>query len=426
MLIDYLSKLYYDNIVRRIAVSFAVLCVIYSILNIFYDDFNGGSAGLYLFGGFIVAALVDFALLSKGERAMRLEHIETYNRDNSIKVTFLFVYSLFILLFNLHDAPSNPSIANIYNFIDIFGVAIITMSFLYNSIINDTSCGFQIESMRNTIKSLAYYSLILFIVSNFGNDILLFVAESPDKTLEIMLTTVILLFIYKMGGNAEYGTNVAVGISTAKAVKEVKASTAQDSKYAAAHEAGHVLIYAALGYLPEQITVAIQDNNKDDNFIGYVSALNSKHRLDEAAYYKWFMLVLLAGKIGEKTILEKNTLGNTNDHDRWTDMAKTYLSNHFNGVYYSEVSNQYEQEANDSKINALQGNQTAMIEAFFSLNTETYQSLYLELLDKKSLDREGLLPFMKKITIPDDFPMPLGKFESFNENWPDESGLYMI
>jgi hypothetical protein len=61
------------------------------------------------------------------------------------------------------------------------------------------------------------------------------------------------------------------------------------------------------------------------------------------------MLVFFAGKLGEAVIHGKSTLGNSNDHVRWLGVARSYLANHYRGMYYAEPQNKFEQEKNEAK-----------------------------------------------------------------------------
>lgn len=201
-------------------------------------------------------------------------------------------------------------------------------------------------------------------------------------------------------------------------------ATERDNRYTAAHESGHALVYAALGCLPPGIQVTVRDELGEDGSLGYVSAINSDHQSHEKTFCEWFMLFLLAGKFGESFACGENTMGSINDHHRWLGLARIYLSNHFDGIFYSEPQSKFEQELNDDKLLKLQLRQIALLEVLFRENVHVFRSISTELLAKKKMVRDDLIPYLSRVIIPEDFPLPLGEFTEFSSVWRGDSGIY--
>ncbi len=158
---------------------------------------------------------------------------------------------------------------------------------------------------------------------------------------------------------------------------------------------------------------AVNDRPDHNGVLGFVTGINSQHRLDEKTFAEWYMLVFLAGKMGE------STLGSTNDHARWLNVAKQYLSNHYRGMFYPEPQNEFEQKLNEEKLSALQSEQLSALSQLFDLNTDMFKGLADALLEKRTLARDELISFLTRVELPEGFPLPFGPFEAFSTEWHD-------
>lgn len=61
----------------------------------------------------------------------------------------------------------------------------------------------------------------------------------------------------------------------------------------------------------------------------------------------------------------------------------------------------------------------------FSNNAQVFESLSAELLKKRKMGREELIPHLSRVVLSDDFPMPLGVVNEFKREWLEELGLYV-
>lgn len=134
------------------------------------------------------------------------------------------------------------------------------------------------------------------------------------------------------------------------------------------------------------------------------------------------MMVFLAGKMGEAQMMGESTLGSTNDHARWLNVAKQYLSNHYRGMFYSEPQNEFEQKLNEEKLTGLQADQLCALSRLFDQNANVFKELADALLEKRTLAREELIPFLARVTLPEGFPLPFGAFEVFSTEWSNAEG----
>lgn len=222
--------------------------------------------------------------------------------------------------------------------------------------------GETIVDLRMITICMAAYLLAFWAVGQFGSEMKELIITNLNETAIGGGFFLLLWLILKIYYKADYLYNANIerertASFTMRGASALPKQTERDDKYTAAHESGHALVYAALGCLPPGIELVIKDNVGIDGSLGYISGINSDHQLNEKTFSEWLMLVFLAGKYGESFAFGENTLGSTNDHQRWLNLAKTYLSNHFDGIFYSDPQNKFEQELNEEKLKKLQCSQ---------------------------------------------------------------------
>lgn len=195
--------------------------------------------------------------------------------------------------------------------------------------------------------------------------------------------------------------------------------TERDRRHVAAHECGHALMYAALGRLPPGAEAVFVERPAAHAPLGFVRAIESTDRIGHAAFALWEMHVLLAGREAEIHLEGTASLGAAVDHRRWLSLARHYLESECDGVYFSEPQNSFENESNESKLIALRARQFGVIRALFTLNADVLLEMRDALLATGRLDREALVPFLARVRLPQEFPLPLGAFDAFETQWPE-------
>lgn len=204
--------------------------------------------------------------------------------------------------------------------------------------------------------------------------------------------------------------------------------TPRDRSYVAAHEAGHALVYAALGGLPSPWQLAIHTHADTRGILGFVSGFRSGNQLEDRTFAEWKMLVLLAGQAGELAMQGDTTLASADDHMRWMKLAAAYLSHHHRGVFYPRPHSQVEAMQNEVKLEALRREHQELLQAFFEANRPVHTRLAKALLARGTLSREQVVPFLQLVRFPEGFPLPFGEFDQFSyrplrhEPPGDESG----
>ena len=254
-----------------------------------------------------------------------------------------------------------------------------------------------IGTMGRAVWSLTGYAVALWVIGEFGDEVYRWSSADPREAVVVVIALVICWIISRLGSAPAAPSPVAFdyppgGVAALAPFR--RKATARDSRYIAAHEAGHALVYAALGTLPPNVKLTVHEQPDANGALGFITGIEHPHRLEEKEFVEWFMLVLLAGKLAESRLQGSSTMGSSNDHMRWVAAARGYLANHYRGMFYLEPQNKFEQEANEAKLEALQAEQLAMLSMLFDLNAEVYQKLAETLLERRVLARDELTPIL--------------------------------
>lgn len=177
----------------------------------------------------------------------------------------------------------------------------------------------------------------------------------------------------------------------------------------AAHEAGHMLVCAALRQTPQDITLRLERRGNTAGYIkpGFGIDLNAPRFCNDLVCIRWLMLLLQAGAVAERHLTGREGLGAGNDSSRWLACARIYLANLCDDtIYYADPDNEQEQTHNVRELNALKQQQRALLAAFFDLNDAVLRDLSASAQKKRTLRRDDLLPFFARVRFPEGFPRP--------------------
>jgi len=369
----------------------------------------------------VVAA--EFMLCSSDTRKARWEQAKSLARENrGSAVCIGALLALMGLAYSNLQTPEEPFVLQVRTMVEVFGLLPVIMVPAFRDVLFTVSTGafHTISSVVNRLVwGMTAYTLALWLIGAAGDEVYRWATTNPNETMVMATSFVICWGILFVGsGHAATPPIARGGMSAAGVPMVLRKPTARDNLYTAAHEAGHALVYAALGGLPRDLKLVVNERADEEGTLGFVTGISSAHHLEEKTFAEWYMLVFLAGKFGEAAMHGESTLGSSSDHLRWIRAARNYLSNHYRGMFYTEPQNKLEQEQNDVKLEALQIEQLEALRKFFDLNIEVFKSLTDTLLEKRSMDRDDLIPFLSRVNLPDGFPLPFGPFKQFGENSP--------
>lgn len=365
----------------------------------------------------LVAYIAASAILSSKETRQRLRDMlqgwaSTITLD-AIRLGVLMVAAPVAYAYS--QSPQTPFMQQVMTFVELFGMLVIAIR-LASSFLSFGSKFPVGRAAAELMEMLAVYALARWTVGALGDAAYQLAMENPDTALAASVALVICWISFARATPRDNRPAPMTSSYASSAAPRLDV-TPRDRRYTAAHEAGHALVYAALGGLPANIRLVIKDQADASGTLGFVTGIASDHRLQERTFAEWHMLVLLAGQLGEQIMHGNSTLGSASDHMRWLDTAKRYLSNQYHGVFHIQPRSALEQEQNDAKLELLRTQQIGLLQAFFELNQEVHRQLTDLLLDKKMLGHDELSPLLDLAVFPEGFPMPFGPFSRFGE-WP--------
>lgn len=324
-----------------------------------------------------------------------------------------------ILLFNL-EPPSDSAALKIFNMVAVFmpvGFVVVATFTLLQGF-----SGYLIKA----IKMGFYYAIILTIFGGeSGDEMVNFARQSPEDAITIAIAVLLsaLGIIASTGGVSTLAdTSHIGGAMSPLSMSAPPMFSERVRKYSAAHEAAHALCFAALGKLPPGMEVCVPKQHKRNG--GHVTALIAEDGLLKPVFIQWNMLMILAGAQGERLLYGDTSMGAQSDNEHWLHYAKIHLQNFSEGIYYPEPSSDMEFHRNEEKLAELMRSQIGQVAGFLSMNIDVIKELASELLEREVMNKNDLLPYMAKVVIPGDFPKPLGEFDEFSDEWPQNSGYY--
>lgn len=408
-------------VVKRLAVA-APISVGVGLLRAWLGEHSVLIGLLVGVGSYIFA---DWLFSTKDERKARIQQISAFFSEHWMTATKWGMYILMCAYFlAFRTEPSEPAVKQVLSLVQTFGLVAVFVVLAITSTISTAIWG-SLSSVAGLasrfLSGMAFYSMALWLVGYGGDDLYKWVLAHPNDAAIGAAALAIVWMIVRFSGGSSFGSESIARSSgaAAMAVGAIAKPTARDNRYTAAHEAGHALVYAALGGLPADVKLAVNDHSDERGVLGFVTGISSKHHLDEKSFAEWYMLVFLAGKLGESVMHGESTLGSSNDHLRWLGVARSYLANHYRGMYYADPQNKFEQEQNEAKLEALQAEQLATLRTLFDVNADVFKQLANTLLETRKMGRDDLIPFLSRVKLSDGFPLPFGPFETFAAEWRD-------
>lgn len=337
-----------------------------------------------------------------------------------ILLTCFFV-ALSIQLVTDQRAPQENFVQEVLQIVERIGpiAAIVIFSFMVISGRWTNTSSPVVSLLAAVSRMIAAYGLICWLIGRFGDGVYQYAIQNPTEA-AVIVAAALVVFVMLRVGLAPVSHVARVGYSAAaftagNSEEFLKIpATKRDVEYVAAHEAGHALIYAALGKLPVGLEVTVLDYVGKNGILGFVSGIKQDHQLLKRQFVEWQMLVLLAGKYGELVAFGEVTIGGGDDQMRWARMATQYLDNHVKGLFYNDPQTDAERKHNAEKLELLRMEQEEILRTFFEMNVKTFTLLRKGLEEKKKVSRDELVPYMQQVVLPQGFPLPVGTFETFS------------
>lgn len=204
------------------------------------------------------------------------------------------------------------------------------------------------------------------------------------------------------------------GAKQASPVMGSLASTAQatvhlsdrDVSVAAAHEAGHALLHAALMPVPTDLKINLGSSNGTHGVLAFVTAGTRENRLPSKEFAHWEMLTYLAGTVAESFAFKQQSMGATGDHRQWINVAIQYLTCFADEVFVADVSTDAEIKYNRALLRELREAHIYQLAEFFRLNRDVLHELRERLMRQHKLVHEEIKDLFDRVDFPEGFPRP--------------------
>lgn len=237
--------------------------------------------GAYLFADWLFSP-------TKAERQARIQQAAAFFRDHLMAVMKWGVYILMCAyFFGSRSGPEEPAVKQILSLVQIFGLFAVFIVPAITSTISTAIWGSWSSAAgvaSRFLSGLAFYSMALWLIGHSGDALYGWVLANPnDAAIGAAAFAIVWMVVHFSGGSSfglesiarsSGGAAMATGVITPK-------PTARDNRYTAAHEAGHALVYAALGRLPLDVKAAINNQPGHNGVLGFVTGIKSQHRLEE-------------------------------------------------------------------------------------------------------------------------------------------------
>lgn len=314
-----------------------------------------------------------------------------------------------LMLTNLHE-PTEPLVQKIRQDVMWLGALLSGMGMLFNALVYPSASVAKLLS-RGLRIALGFLT-VLWLTGAAGDEIYHSAIAHPLKAFEVAAPLVLVWATLQLSGAwSRYETQHTVNPLTQKAVAFTSPKkyvpSLRDHRTAAIHEAGHVLVYAALKIIPSKLSAIILDRPSAEGSLGSVQdGIDDVHLLVQRNFAYWGMLRDLAGEAAEVQVMDQPSLGSIADHKQWRHTARRYLACQSEGAYYPEPVNSFEQQTNNESLATLRICQQMQLAELFARNSQILVELTDLLLMRKTLTQIEIAPILARVQLPDKFPRP--------------------
>lgn len=304
-------------------------------------------------------------------------------------------------------AGSAPSVGTlpetaqtIYNAAMILGLMWIVASAISLAFIAQAT----VHGAISLVERFILLTLVLFMVRAFGPELahaVRIVKENPDISLAVAAAFILLRVAFALSPSRNYVVARGSMERAGHAVARPRPRKPEDVLRTAIHEAGHVLMFAGRGELPEAFKVSVRaEISGHDLYRGQVEYAQPSPDVLTEGYLRWSMLMHLAGAEAEFVALGERADGAQTDNAKWLTAATAYLSSGFGEVFYAVPAGDAQIDHNRLVLNALKAECTKEVRTFLTLNRQVLDELSALIAKDKTLDRDQLAPYMARVVLP--------------------------
>lgn len=252
-----------------------------------------------------------------------------------------------------------------------------------------------------------------WFLSHYGDTAVAWWQKDPTQVLTYLVAVVVIIALGFFSGFFD-GMRFFGGAKQASPVMGSLASPAQaavhlsdrDVSVAAAHEAGHALLHAALLPVPTDIKISLGSSNGTHGVLAFVVAGTRENRLPSKEFAHWEMLTYLAGTVAESFVFNQQSMGATGDHRQWINVAIQYLTCFGDDVFVADATSELDIKYNRALLRELREAHIYQLAEFFRLNRGVLHELRERLMGQHKLVHEEIKDLFDRVEFPEGFPRP--------------------
>ncbi|WP_288350530.1 hypothetical protein [uncultured Thalassospira sp.] len=293
-----------------------------------------------------------------------------------------------LVVFNKIDDPADDFSKTLFGYLLLFPVFLILTQLLFPIAM----------SVRSWLAGLLFIACSMWLISELGGATYRYFSQNPAE-LAALTTTFVLCCL---------GTIIAFvfGKLTSPLAWNIQhfvrpAFSKRDSQTVAIHEAGHALMFAAVDEIPGYVEIITKPSELS---LGATIGSGLKHQVAASNEYHWAMLCCLAGQAAEKFKLGVIHDGSHRDYEHWMDAAKRFLGQQPDQIFYPTPTNPLEIEHNNQALRGLREHHFSLLEQYFLLNSDVFDSLCETLHRQKHVKASQLRQLLSPVQLPDGFP----------------------
>ena len=324
-------------------------------------------------------------------------------RRSQVKSWFIWLSCFFMVACSAFYLPApnklnyDKVVVSIYQYLFFFGPFVIA----FNAFLNG---GLDWKNYRVTgfIVQVGYLLGALYMIAFSGDVIYKAVLANPAESIAFVVVFAFLNMLIRTMPIARswYSASGARGYAVSGALMRPSKQTERDHVVTAAHEAGHMVMFAALDRLPDNFKAEIITDQHDDyGRLGYVSGHVWDYQLASRELIEWRMMMTLAGNLAEHVLLGEMTVGAISDMRTWQKLAHDYLSNGFGGTYFIEPKNEFEAALNRQMLDLLAAKQKADVTECLVANKDVVIHLSSLLKEHRVLNADKVRDVLKNVDL---------------------------
>lgn len=258
----------------------------------------------------------------------------------------------------------------------------------------------QVRAVFTIVERSVWLYVSLGLIRIFGQALsygLEWIRLNPDEALAGAAGCLVVHFMFLLWSKSVWHYEMR-GVSAYGVALHRKPIGPDDIHRTSVHEAGHLLLYAALATLPDDLAVSIATSlGPSDRSRGFVQSGLSSPDVFKERYLLWLMLVKLAGNEAEYIALGDRTDGAADDNAQWLQFATAYLASGFGDVFFMDEQSSTQIAHNRSVLNDLKADHVALLRSFLQHNRALLDELAGAIVKSKFMARDQLAPYLARV-----------------------------